>query len=215
MSNVGVRASGITGSIVEALRSDILALVLQPGDSVTEAAVTARYGVARPTARQAIERLVAEGVLTREANKAARIPVLDRGDIVDLYDSRSVVERAALRRLAEIGSAPPAAVAANRALAATPTGPFAADDIAFHRALVGAQPNARLAAMHGALMGEIELCIGQIDAHSLMSRGEIAAQHSGILDAVVASDPDLAERLIAEHVAYARDRLLDHYDRTH
>ena len=40
--------------------------------SVTEAAVSVRYGVARPTAKLAIERLVADGLLTRTANRAAR-----------------------------------------------------------------------------------------------------------------------------------------------
>lgn len=208
-------AAGVTASITESLRRDILSLAWTPGATVTESAVSLRYGVARPTAKHGIERLVAEGVLTREANRSARVPVLDRGDLVDLYDSRAVVERSALRRLAAIGSVPAAAVAANRSLAAAPDGPFAADDIAFHRALVGGQPSARLARMHAALMGEIELCIGQIDAHSLMSRAEIARQHDGILAAVVAGDPDLAERLVAEHIAAARDRLLAHWDATH
>ncbi len=60
-----------------------------------------RYGVARPTAKVAIERLVAEVLLHREAHHAARIQVLGREDIVDLFANRSIIEAAAISALAQ------------------------------------------------------------------------------------------------------------------
>lgn len=199
-------------SIADALRDDLLALTIAPGDVVTEAAVAIRFGCSRPTARTAIDRLVAEGMLERAAHRAARVPVLDREDIVELYDARAVVEEAALAALARIGAVPPAAVAANRRLAAAAQDAgFAHDDIAFHRALVAGQPNGRLRAMHDGLMGEIELCIGQVSAHRLMSPREISVEHQLVLDAVVASDPDAAAARVGEHIRHARDRMLAHW----
>ncbi|MBI5161520.1 MAG: GntR family transcriptional regulator [Micrococcales bacterium] len=211
----GLRAV-LQSAIADALRDEVLALALAPGESVTEASVALRYGCSRPTARGAIDRLVAEGVLRREAHRAARIPVLERADIVELYDARAVVETAALAALARIGAVPPAAVAANRALAtAGRDAGFAREDIAFHRSLIGGQPNRRLVRMHDGLMGEIELCIGQVHAHRLLSPSEIAAEHRRVLDAVVAADPELAAARVGEHIRHSRDRILAHYDLTH
>jgi DNA-binding GntR family transcriptional regulator len=69
--------------------------------------------------------------------------------------------------------------------------------------------------MHALLMGEIELCIGQVQAHQLLTARMVAEQHQGILDAVATGDAPLAARLTREHIAGSRDRLLDFYDSTH
>jgi DNA-binding GntR family transcriptional regulator len=207
----------LPGAIADELRADIVEARLAPGATVTEASVSERFGVARSTARTAIERLVAEGLLRREAHHAARVPELDRDDILDLYGLRGLVEGAAMRRLADAGSVPAPALDAHREIrvAARDGGSFAARDIAFHRALVGAQPSRRLARVHAQLMGEVELGIGQVQAHGLMSASTIAEQHETILAAIISGDGDRAERTARDHVMSARDALLAHYDRTH
>src|SRR4051812_12050886 len=98
-------------SVYDELRVSILGQQLAPGSALTESAVALRFGVARPTAKLVIERLVREGLLRREANQAARIPSLDRDDIVDLYDNRSIIESAAVGALIAI---PAEALAAHR-----------------------------------------------------------------------------------------------------
>jgi DNA-binding GntR family transcriptional regulator len=207
----------LPGSIADALRADVVETRLAPGETVTESAVALRFGVARSTARIAIEKLVAEGLLRREAHRAARVPELSRDDIVDLYATRAVVEGAAMRWLAEEGAVPADALTAHRGIreAARHGGAFAAQDIAFHRALVAGQRSGRLARTHDQLMGEIELGIGQVQAHGLMSATTIAEQHEYILAAVIAGDGERAERLAREHVASARDALLAHVDDPH
>jgi DNA-binding GntR family transcriptional regulator len=204
-------------SIYHELRNSILDQTDEPGMQITESAVAVRFGVARPTAKIAIERLVAEGLLRREAHHAARVPELDRDDIVDLFESRAIIESAAIAGLSRHGTIPAAALAAHRALqqrARTETG-FAHEDIAFHRELVSGQPSARLARLHALLMGEIELCIGQVQAHQLLTARDVARQHQGILDAVTAGDAISAARLTREHIEGTRARLLAHYDSTH
>jgi DNA-binding GntR family transcriptional regulator len=201
-------------AIHSALRTGIINQDVAPGTTVTESAVALRFGVARPTAKTAIERLVAEGLLRRETHRAARVPQLSRADIVDLFDSRAVVESAAVERLATGGTLPAEALAAHRALLANARAgeAFADEDIAFHRALVDGQPSPRLARMHALIMGEIELCIGQVQAGRLLTATEVGAQHQGILDAVTAGDAARAERLTREHIARSRDLLLAHFD---
>lgn len=203
-------------AIYESLRAGILDQSVAPGSTLTESGVALRFGVTRPTAKLAIERLVTEGLLRREAHQAARVPELTRADIVDLYDTRAIVETAAVEALARGGDLPAEALAAHRSLLAHTTDEsFAHDDIAFHRAMVGGAPSARLPRMHALLMGEIELCIGQVQAHHLITAAEVAAQHQGILDAVTAGDAERAATLTRDHITGSRDRLLAHYDATH
>ena len=201
-------------AIYDELRSSILAQEDAPGTTFTESAVALRFGVARPTAKTAIERLVAEGLLRRESHSAARIPELSRDDILDLFENRAIIEGAALARLATDGTIPGEALTAHRSLqaGAESDSPYAALDIAFHRALVTGQSSSRLIRMHSLLMGEIELCIGQVQANQLRTAADVAKQHQGILDAVTAGDAELAERLTREHINESRDRLLEHVD---
>lgn len=193
-------------TIYQNLRSSIIAQDVVPGTAVTEATVATQFGVARQTAKVAIERLVAEGLLRRETHKAARVPRLTTAEIADLYESRAVIESAAVARLEGI---PAAALSAHRALIGGGAD-FARHDIAFHRALVAGQTNSRLAQMHSLIMGEVELCIGQVQAAHLLDVDDVVQQHQGILDAIVAGDSDRAARLTSEHIAISRERLLAH-----
>lgn len=198
------------------LRADILSQVVEPGATLTESAVALRFGVARPTAKMAIEKLVTEGLLRREKNSAARVPVLTRSDVVDLLDARAVVEGAAVARLTAGGTIPADALSAHRAIRAHGDSDpeLAALDIAFHRALVTGQDNLRLQRMHALLMGEIELCIGQVLAGRLRTAADVASDHQRILDAVTAGDAITAEQLTHQHIAVTRSRLLEHFDST-
>lgn len=223
MSSEALSVTRVPDAVYEALRESILSQREAPGSAVTEQAIADRFGVARPTAKVALERLVAEGLLRREAHKTARVPELTRDDIVDLYANRAIVEEAALRTLATDGVVPIAAIAAQRMLVdaasdastADRSGPLARADIAFHRALVEAQRSPRLARLHALLMGEIELCTGQVQAHRLLALDDVVAQHQGILDAVAAGDPERAGTLARAHIEGARDRLLARYDSQH
>ena len=146
--------------------------------------------------------------------RTAQVPVLNQADIVDLYASRVVVEEAALRELASRGVVPPEAEIAHRELqvAAEQGEPttYARADIAFHRALVLGHGSPRLARMHALIMGEIELCIGQVDSLQLITVTEVSDQHQGILDAIMQADSERAGALTREHILMSRDRLLQH-----
>jgi DNA-binding GntR family transcriptional regulator len=203
-------------AVVAALRDAILSRSLAPDAAVTEAYVSATCAVARPTARIAIDRLVADGLLVREPHHAARVRRLGRDDIDDLFVSRAAIEAAAVELLAATASVPVEAHQANRELLAlTGDAPYAARDLAFHRALVHGTTSTRLPRLHDLLMGEIELGIAQVEAHRLRSADEVAADHQSILDAIAAGDVERAGRIARSHVLSSRDRLVAHYDSTH
>lgn len=121
-------------AVNEAVREHVLTRQEPPGAPVTEQAIADRFGVARPAAKAALERLVAEGLLRRTEHKTARVPSLTREDIVDLYANRATLEVAALANLATAvatGAAPvpPAALSAQRELA---------DDVDQHQRIIAA-----------------------------------------------------------------------------
>jgi DNA-binding GntR family transcriptional regulator len=214
--STALKTTSLPEAIYDALRESIVTMVDRPGALLTETAVAGRYSVARPTAKAALERLVSEGLLSRRAHHAAQVPELSRADIQDLYSNRAILEEAALQNLAADGVVPVAGLSVHRELLehvrTDDRAALARTDIDFHRQLVLAQHSPRLAKMHGLLMGEIELCIGQVQSHQLIRPSVVAHQHQGILDAVAARNAPLAGRLTREHIEGARDRLLQKYD---
>jgi len=216
---ISLHTTSLPDAVYQALRESIVTLAEEPGWVATEAMVAQRYGVARPTAKAAIERLVSDGLLRRSAHHTAQIPVLTRDDIEDLYAQRLLIEEAALQDLGAQATVPADAQAAHRELLeyarTDDTARLARADVAFHRALVVGQRSPRLARMHALIMGEIELCIGQVQSHHLIVPRDVASQHQAILDAVAAGDPDAAGSLTRSHIEGARDRLLARYDSDH
>ena len=203
-------------AVVAALREEVLSLALTPGTAVTEAFVARTYDVARPTARIAIDRLVAEGLLVREPHHAAEVRRLDRDDIDDLFVARAAIEVAAVELLATSGVVPDEADVAHRELLGLPAdAPYAPSDITFHQSLVRGTRSSRLPRLHDLLMGEIELGIAQVEAHRLRSVAEVGAEHQGILAAITAGDVALATDLTRAHVLASRDLLVAHYDTQH
>ena len=216
LPSTALKTTSLPEAVYDALRESIVTMVDRPGALLTESAVAERYGVARPTAKAALQRLVSEGLLSRRAHHAAQVPELSRDDIQDLYSNRVILEEAALRNLAADAVVPVAALAVHRELLehvrTDDRAALARTDLDFHRQLVLAQHSPRLARMHGLLMGEIELCIGQVQSHQLLRPADVAHQHQGILDAVAAGDAPLAAQLTRAHIEGARDRLLQKYD---
>ena len=171
-------------AVVAALRAASSTLTLAPGIRRHRGARRRTFDVARPTARIAIDRLVAEGLLVREPHHAARVRKLERADIADLFAARAAIEAAAVELLAASGEVPAIARDAHDDLSALDAdASYAPADIAFHRALVQGSPSTRLPKLHELLMGEIELAIAQVEAHRLRSVTEVAAEHGRILDA--------------------------------
>ena len=216
---IALKTTSLPDAVYEALRTSIVTTEVAPGTLLTETAVAVQFGVARPTAKTAIERLVAEGLLSRQAHRAARVTELSRHDIIDVYAARALIEEAALRGLAQKSVVPTAALSAQRDLVAAADRDdrpaLVRDDIAFHRALVIGHDSARLGRMHDIIMGEVELCIGQVQYHGLMSPTEIADSHQHILDAITAGNADAAGTLVRLHIEGARDKLLLKFDLDH
>lgn len=206
-----VHAISIVDAIVNHLREALFTGELTPGASLPEQQLATTYDVARPTARAAIERLVAEGLLSRDRHRTARVPQLTEQDIRDLYLAREFVEGEAVRRLAALRRCPPAAEEANAEL--DELGPVYSTDVVerdlrFHSALVDAVGSERVSTMYLNVVGEVRLGMAQVQVRGLMDASSIAAEHRTILRHVKSGHVEYACRALSRHVAGARDRLL-------
>lgn len=93
-------------SAYEALRALVLDGSLGPGTPVREEAVAARLGVSRTPVRDALQRLVADGLLVRAGARGLVVAELDQQQIVELHAMREVLEALAARLAARHVSEP-------------------------------------------------------------------------------------------------------------
>ncbi len=131
--------------------------VLAPGSQLGEVELAARFGVSRGPPREAMQRLVQEGLLRSEHNRGLFVIALAPDDVRDVYTARAAVERAAVALILWGDRSAAAthleAVHADMVVAAELNDRAALSDadLRFHEALVGlsgsGSENRRLAAV--------------------------------------------------------------------
>lgn len=203
---------GVVDAVTVRLRERILSGEIRSGTPLTEAAVSQTFGVARPSAKAAIEQLVASGLLVRTAHRSARVVGIDPETVRDVYRTRSRLESAALRELALTRTVPASAMEANAEILAMPAGPGPATvdpDLRFHTALIDALGSERTARMYRSVLDEARLCMAQVQGRRLLDAAVIAAQHAEMLDAVAAGEGERAADLLVLHLSSAEERLVE------
>ena len=100
-----VKAKGETraGDVLQRLREDILACVLQPGEKLRFEALRDRYEVSFSTLREALARLTAEQLVVSEGQRGFVVAPVSIADLEDLTDARVLLEREVLRRSMQFG----------------------------------------------------------------------------------------------------------------
>ena len=95
----------LTEAAVATIRDRILDLSLAPGSRIDEKLLIDRFGVSRTPAREALNRLVAEGLVEIRSNRGAFVRSLEIDDVARFFDAYYGVERltAHLCRLGQPG----------------------------------------------------------------------------------------------------------------
>ena len=206
MSGLVVQPISTTEAVVASLRARILDGDIEPGVRLPELELAMEFGVARPTVRAAIQTLCHEGLLVRERNRSAHIPVLTREDILDLFSVRIPLECLVVRQVLERGAALTPARKAMAVMEALPDDAgwhqVVAADGAFHHALVAAVGSPRLKRLYGSLSGEIRLCVAQLRP-SWASPSAIGHEHHEVLDVLETGDVQAAEARMTAHLERA------------
>jgi DNA-binding GntR family transcriptional regulator len=196
-------AVSATEALAIALRDRILSGDIAPGTRLPELELVSRYGLARPTVREALQLLVHQGLLQRRPNHSAHVPELTPAAVEDIFLARLPLELHTVRTLAERQEQIPAAraaVARFQALGEDVHWSEAVDaDMAFHASLIDAAGSERLARLYATLEGEIRLCIAQLRP-AWHTPAALAEEHRQVLDGILAGSPDAAEARMREHL---------------
>ena len=178
---------------------------------ITAGELALKLGVSRTPVREALRRLHAEGLINFVANHGAYVTSWSRSDIDEVFGLRSVLESYAAERAARRLS--PEQLAELRQLArrmeqlsARKPGGYL-DRIAeansrFHRLIVEAAANQRLAAMVAGVV-EMPLVVRTFSAYSEEDLRRSMAHHRELLDAFAARDGKWAASVMCSHIQAA------------
>ncbi len=194
----------------ERLRDAIVSGRLAPNERLVEADLTESLGAGRSAVRTAFARLAQEGLIEHTRNRGARVRLIGEDEAVEILEARTVLEALAARRATE------ADAERLRAVLAEMRARLDAGDL-----LGASDHNARL---HRALLDLaghriVDRLVGTLNSHLVRfqyrtilvpGRAERSfAEHTAIVEAVAAGDPDAAEAAMRAHLAHATAALRD------
>lgn len=203
--------------IAEQIRSAIVRGALAPGAQLGEAELAAHFEVSRGPLREAMQRLLSEGLLYSIRNRGIFVTELTFDDVVDIYRSRRVIEGGALELVLDgrreytwrqLGSAvDEMRDAAQRGDAAG----VSDGDQRFHEILVESAASPRLVRAARTLLVETRMCLGALqttypDLHVQVD------EHVVLREAIRSAEPDRVRRLLDEHLHDTVDRLRGYQD---
>jgi DNA-binding GntR family transcriptional regulator len=211
-----------------ALKQEIVAFTLTPGENLDEATLVGRFGVSRTPVREALVRLAAEGLVDLVPNRGAYVAPLGWDDIrehLEAFDisQRLVTRWAAVRRtglqISEIDAervAFEAAFKKDDALAMLDT------NFRFHAAVGAACKNSLLQRFYlQQLTADLRIARLAMTNECFQSErayrahvGEIVREHREIVAAIRAQDADRAEELARSHANLARKRVSESLTQT-
>lgn len=198
------------------LRAAIMSGSLEPGDQLGEADLAERFSVSRGPLREAMQRLVSEGVLQAIANRGVFVAELTLDDVRDVYRTRSVIERGAVeialaeRRRTQLHRCVQRSIGQMRRAAARGDGPAVSDaDQAFHEALVECSHSPRLIRAMRTLLVETRMCLGelrttypdldtQVHEHEALAQAFLDGSPTTVNSALVAHLDDAVNRLVTK-----------------
>jgi DNA-binding GntR family transcriptional regulator len=112
MSNIGLsfgesldaeRPRSLTSAVQERLRADILSTRLLPGQKLHIAGLAKQFSVSLAAVREALSRLVADGLVQASDQRGFRVSPVSLADLADVTQTRIDIEGLALRRSIERG----------------------------------------------------------------------------------------------------------------
>lgn len=199
--------------IARQLREAIMNGSLPPGTQLGETELAGRFQVSRGPLREAMQRLVSEGLLRSERHRGLFVIDLEPEDIHDIYAARLAIERAALIRIVHGPDRDEAADLLEEAVremaGATSDENWSAvseADTRFHEALVSASGSKRLVRMSRTLLIETRMCLSALRL-TYASDEERVTEHKQITEAIRTGDRDAALSLLEAHMRDAVQRL--------
>lgn len=201
----------LTSAVLERLRSDILTTRLLPGQKLNVASLAKQFSVSLAAVREALSRLVADGLVQVSDQRGFRVSPVSQADLEDVTQTRIDIEGLALRRSIERGDADWLA-SVEREFVALCAIPFLDVDglnmhneawIArhriFHRTLVNACGSSWLLGFREVLHEQSERYRRLSIPREKNETRDVEAEHRRIVNAVRCRDADAAVAALADH----------------
>ncbi|MFC4274591.1 GntR family transcriptional regulator [Achromobacter aloeverae] len=200
--------------LYELLRDAIVSLALPPGTALVRPELAAQYGVSQTPVRDALMRLEEEGLVDVIPQAGTRVSKIDLDRAGQAHFLRRAIEQELVRELAGAGDM--ALVKRLRTLldrqeAQVRAGDFeafAAADQEFHRELYAAANMQDLWQLVYSRSGHIDR-LRRLHLPALGKAQRILNDHTLIVDALAAADPDLAEQRLREHLSHTLRQVED------
>ena len=201
-----VSRTTLSGQVTERLRDGILAGAYTQGEQLNEAELARRFGVSRGPLREAMQRLIQDGLLETRPHRGVFVPELTDEDLADIYFAREAIETAAVRRIMAAGEA----VSVSRRLAddvdrmadvlrRDDWNTVVDHDMRFHTRLVDSANSHRLSRMYAVLIAETRLCLHML-VSGLPGRKDFIEEHAAVVERLAAEDAAGAQRAIRQHL---------------
>lgn len=205
------RAPGIVDEVYELIRADIMALRIPPDTRVSIDELARQLGVSQTPIREALSRLEATGLVTKRHFVGYYCaPQLDRRQLDELYEMRTLLEPFAARCAAERMDDAQLQAVTQLARAMEPADSrhsydrFAVQDSELHDLIAAGSGNPLVRDALSRL--HTHLHIFRLRYHSEVTR-EASAEHAQLIDALTHRKPAAAESAMREHIQKSYQRL--------
>lgn len=195
--------------IADQLRESIISGAFGPGDQINEAQVAGQLNVSRGPVREALHRLVQEGLLLSRPNRGVFVKEVTARDIAEVYEAREVIECAAAEIITRSEQAERDRIA-DRLVAITREMSAAIDsgdwdrlrrvDLSFHTSLVEEGNNTRLARAYATLATESLICMAQV-VIAYPQPENVVPSHLDIAEKLRAADMEAVHLALHDHLS--------------
>lgn len=198
-----------------AIRERVLSGEYAAGDRLREGELAEAVGVSRTPVREALRRLDAEGLVEYVPNRGAHVAAWSQHDLEEIFGLRALLEGYGARLAAskiEAAELQELEALADQMESIVRRGiegryeQMALVNSRFHRLVVEAARNTRLAALVGSVV-QLPLQQRTLREYSQRRLDRSMSQHRELIDALAAGDTKWAEAVMQAHVLGARHAL--------
>lgn len=207
LSNGQLRGELLSDQAYSLLRHAIVHHELKPGDRIVTAAVAGDLGVSQAPVREAIKRLILEGLVTHESRRGSYVTEVAANEAGQARQVRTALEELAARCACDTASeASLAAMASDveamrSAASADDLEEFRRHDIDFHRKVCEASGNVFLLRLWDVMEPTLRSLHAVSDPFFLGDWVVMAESHAHLLDVLRGDDPDKAAVAFARHAS--------------
>jgi DNA-binding GntR family transcriptional regulator len=201
-----IEVEATSGLIAQRLRAAIASGQLAHGTQLVETELCAMFSVSRGPLREALQRLVQEGLLRSVRNRGIFVKSFDLEDVRDIYVTRAALESAAATLIFRRGDQ---RRTGERLRHLTDTGEVPADfqvgldfpghDFRFHQLIIQDAQSKRLVGIYQTLLIETTMCVETLQA-TAPDAGSFRDAHAAIAAAFREGQADALPALLAHHL---------------